>query len=175
MYTLRRHVWYEVKYSEWVKTDEGSGHSIAANCVEQKEKVVFIQHFSVGLLIDHLFLWKVIFCLYICFIFFLLSKIYFLVCYMSVSGPLSQGRFYLLSDIFTLHCNIDGLSIKTAAKINTGTGPCCLPIASKPWPMNLIQKYAHLSLTQWITSIHFYVNLKHQNKLKLSNKCLPSL
>ena len=27
--------------------------------------------------------------------------------------------FYLLSDISTLHCNIDGLSIKTAAKINT--------------------------------------------------------
>ena len=26
---------------------------------------------------------------------------------------------YLLSDISTLHCNIDGLSIKTAAKINT--------------------------------------------------------
>lgn len=29
--------------------------------------------------------------------------------------------FYLLSDIFTLHCNIDGLSIKTAAKINTAS------------------------------------------------------
>ena len=101
MYTLRRHVWYEVKYSEWVKTDEGSGHSIAANCVEQKEKVVFIQHFSVRPLIYYLFLWKVIFCLYICFILFLLSKIFF-PCMLYVSVRPVESR-QVLSLIWYFH------------------------------------------------------------------------
>ena len=115
----------------------------------------------------------------------------------AMSSQLGQAEPRLLSDVSTLHCNIDGLSIKTAAKNQHWPRPAycpdawplpspCLSRAALPWQsvwkgpwINSEQQPSPWQITGYLNIFHFYVNLGDQNKLStetfLSTNDNPSL